>query len=183
MRFLVVFVTALFTPLFLSAAKAQAPTDHAGLFDQFEGVWRLNTYFEGDDGSVTERIAELRVTRLESEQAPVFLFEERHDGQANNGLFIGRVLYAYHQDANAWRGAGVNTLANRKWRDVRVDGDEIVFLETGELFGGRSGKNRFTYYNITDSSFELRGEATEDGETWTPSRYRFTAERVATSAG
>ena len=162
---------------FAANAASQQSADDSHLFDALEGEWILHTYFLQADGGRVEQDAELIVTRMESQQAPVFMFEERHGSLDDSGLFIGRVMYAYHHDTNKWRGAGVNTLANRKWRDVSIVDGEIVIIETGELFGGRPGQNRFTYFNIADDRFEFRSEHSADGEVWQPSVYGFVAER------
>lgn len=161
-----------------SGAFAKEQNEDAALFDPFEGEWVLHTYFTQADGGRSEQDAELIVRRLETYQAPVFMFEERHNSFDDSGMFIGRVMYAYHEETGLWRGAGVNTLANRKWRNVNVVDGDIVIVESGELFGGRPGKNRFTYFNISECSFELRSENSDDGEVWRPSRYGFVAEKA-----
>ncbi len=157
---------------------AQDDVDHSGIFDRFEGDWVLHTFYLQADGTRHEQDARLHVRRLESDQEPIFMFEERHESLDNSGLFIGRMMYAYHSKSNRWRGTGVNTLANRKWRDVTVSGSDIVYVESGELFNGRAGKNRSTYFNITENSFEVRSEHSADGENWSPSSYGLIAERI-----
>ena len=165
-----------------SVAFANDQNGHAALFDSFEGEWVLHTFYTQANGERFEQDAELIVYRMETYQAPVFMFEERHKSFDDSGMFIGRVMYAYHEETGLWRGAGVNTLANRKWRDVSAVDGNIVVIESGELFGGRPGKNRFTYFNISECSFELRSENSDDGETWRPSRYGFVAEKVECEA-
>lgn len=161
-----------------SVAFANDPSQPAALFDPFEGEWVLHTYFIQADEERFEQDAELIVRRMETYQAPVFMFEERHKSFDDSGMFIGRVMYAYHEETGLWRGIGVNTLANRKWRNVSVVDGDIFIVESGELFGGRPGKNRFTYFNISECSFELRAEYSPDGETWRPGRYGLSAEKA-----
>ncbi len=173
-----IFLSIVTLLLMTATSHAQDGTDNANLFEKFEGNWILHTHYQQPDGSIFKQDAELRVRRLESHQAPIFMFEERHETHDDSGVYIGRILYAYHKETDQWRGTGVNTLANRKWRDVSTVDGNIVFIETGELFDGRSGKNRATYKNITDNSFELSSENSDDGETWRPARYGFTAERI-----
>ena len=165
--------------IFLATSSfAQDNNDHSRAFDNFEGDWILHTYYLQPDGARHEQDAKLHVRRLESDQEPVFMFEERHESLDDSGLFIGRMMYAYHSKSDKWRGTGVNTLANRKWRDIVVAEGEITFVETGELFNGRGGQNRSTYFNITKDSFEVRSEHSPDGENWSPSSYGLIAERI-----
>ena len=73
---------------------------------------------------------------------------------------------------NPFAAIGAGTLAT-----LRENG-EIAILKSGELFGGRADKNRFTYYNIMSDRFELRAENSLDGETFEPGSYSFVAHRI-----
>ena len=159
------------------SAHADDLENNADLFTQLEGSWVIHTWFSESDGGRREKDAWMTITRMESEQAPVFMFEETHNTIAGD-LFISRLIYAYHAQSNVWRGTGINTLANRKWRDVSVVDNQIQFLESGELFGGQEGKKRFVYFNVTGDRFESRTEESLDGMSWKDAGYGYTAERV-----
>ena len=88
------------------------------------------------------------------------------------------MLYTVHPRTRRLVGASNNTLGNRKLYEVTVDGDRIVIVQSGELFGGRQGFNRHVISEITPDRYELRLDACqEDGETCKEGTYSYVAAR------
>ncbi len=142
------------------------------------GDWRLETSFALSGGG--EFKAEGRLLGRYAMGGFGVLVEEVHSAAANPELeiFVGSQLYSIHPESGDVIGVGCNTLGNRKSRrGGMVDGD-LVVIESGELFEGRPGINRMTFFNITEDRFELRLERSlDDGATWEDGGYGFVAIR------
>ena len=105
--------------------------------------------------------------------------DENDDNPFNIAFFEDISIYVFHPQRSVWSGIAHNTLGNRKWRDfVRAD-DEVVFFQRGELFEGVVGDIRFTYYDITETSFEMRIDYRPIPEAeWQMGTYRMSARRA-----
>lgn len=159
-----------------SPKHAEAPVELAAL-EFLIGDWELTTSFAQADGSRRQEKAQL-IARWAMGGMGIAVEETHGYADGAGGVFVNTVLYSVHPKTRQIVGASNNTLGNRKTREVTVEDDRVVFIQAGELFGGRQGFNRVTLFNISPDRYESRLDACTDSET--PCRentYSYLAER------
>jgi len=92
---------------------------------------------------------------------------------------IGNEFRSYDAKQGKW--VGQNIYFNSNWRATEiefVDGNMIVYNPHAEDQNGIF-TNRETYYDITENSFKIKSDRSDDGgESWRPGRYVIEATRV-----
>ena len=178
-------------PLAVNAQTAtpEATTAEAaplGALDFFLGVWRTTGGIPQADGSYTRSTGMLTGERafLGSPIANVLIRTQSFkvpgdDDPFGIPYFEDVTIYTRNPTTGQWGGVANNTLGNRKWRDVTVTQDEVIFDERGEAFQGTTGEIRFTYYDIQPDSFEMRVDYRENADApWQMGTYRMSAVRI-----
>ena len=183
------FISALWAALTLvTGAQAQSETiEPSQAFERLMGVWRTVGGVPQEDGSYTANVGVFigEPAFLGGETPSILIrtysMPEGEPGDNPFGIryFESVSIFAFHAESGDWRGIGHNTLANRKWREVTLDGDAISYVQTGELFQEVQGQVRFTYYDITEDGFEMRVDyLAPDTDEWILGTYRMTARRI-----
>ena len=139
------------------------------------GEWKLKTYFKLENGSWYESTGELSAKYIMNGYG--VLVEGRHPGREKP--FYSNFFSNYNSKLEKWVGGSINTLGNRKNSEGEFKDGKFILETTGMLFGGRKGKNRSTYFNITENSFSLTFDSYNDetGE-WKIGGYKSEATRV-----
>ena len=146
------------------------------------GEWDLTTSFAQADGS--RRQAKARLVGRWAMGGMAIVVEETHPyPEGAGGFFAGMVIYTVRPDSRQIVGAANNTLGNRKLYEVTVTDEEIVLVQTGELFGGRKGFNRHVLRVLGPDRYSLRlGACPEEGGECVEGSYSYVAERRASPA-
>lgn len=176
------------TPAFAQETSSEAqPPQSADALDFMLGVWHTVGGVPRPDGSYTRSPGVLTGERAFTGGPGESILVRTHnlprdandDNPFNISYFEDISIYVYHPQRSVWSGIAHNTLGDRKWRDfVRAD-EEVVFMQRGELFEGVTGDIRFTYYDITATSFEMRIDyrPTPDA-VWQMGTFRLSARRA-----
>lgn len=162
----------------VGAAQAQSIEPVRSL-DFLVGEWRLSTVYEYEGQEPFYQEARKIVTPIFGGKA--LRIEETHPAPENQTFYSEHILI-YHEESGVWRSAGNNSFGNRKMREGRWEGDSFIFIESGELFGGREGFNRHIMHDVSSDSFQLRIEQSADGVNWRKAAYSYTANRVKPDA-
>ncbi len=162
-------------------ARHQAASETLDRLAFLIGDWELEAHFgEGEDAATTTALMHARWAMgghaIEAEYFYPPLIEGRPD-------YYAVTLFGARLDGDNLRAASTNSLGNRKVLDeVEFDAglaeDEIVFIQSGELFNDRAGINRIIFHSVSENEFRVRQDASLDGETWEIGGFSYIARRV-----
>jgi len=166
-----------------AAAKrhSAAPPEVAEL-EFLLGKWKLQTTFRNADGTERHTEAELEGSYILSGYGIQVVEVHTPDPAAFAEVgetFVSTMIFNYDTDSDRWSGASVNSLGNRKFLDGGFEDGELVLTQSGKLFRNRQGRNRLTFFNITDDRFELRLDSYHEREDrWSVGGYSYVATRI-----
>lgn len=160
------------------SAQTEAAALAEQLVERMSGQWKLITRFELAGGRSMEGEAWLDVVPILGGRG-LSLTERQEPAVAGRPTYFESTVLYLDVESGALEGASVNSLGNRKTLDGGVDGDRVLFEQVGELFGGRTGRNRITWFGIGADSFSLRMDQWDpEDESWREGIYSFQAHRV-----
>lgn len=90
----------------------------------------------------------------------------------------GTEIRFYDKNTKSWKGQ--NIYVGGAWRETtaKSDGDTLVVTIFSEDVEHKKFLNRETYFNITDSSFQMKSDLSfDDGKTWKKGQYHMRAAR------
>jgi len=161
----------------LSVLPAMAETDNSSL-EFMVGNWSLETWFLVPGGEKMEATAQLKVEAILDGSGVVM--QERHEPQiAGRPPFHETMVLGMDPRTDEIEGASVNSLGNRKLNEGAFEGDQLVLEQSGEMFGGKSGRNRLTWTRITPDQFTLQLDRFDEttGQ-WQKAQYGYVANRT-----
>ncbi|MCP5051357.1 MAG: leucine-rich repeat domain-containing protein [bacterium] len=181
-----ILITAMIALAFflLPAAGSAAGTDwgkknpnapkEVSQLDFIIGQWKLRTLFKTKNGSYFERRADLTAKYIMDGYG--IMVEERHPGKTD---YYTHAVYSYDTKSKKWEGASVNTLGNRKHLDGEFKDGKLVFIQEGELFMGRKGKNRVTFHSMSGDRYSVSFDTfSEKTGKWNKAGYKYEAVRL-----
>ncbi len=160
------------------AAAGQSADKQSSGLDQLVGSWQLKTEVSVGDGTTMQGAGRLDVhpildgrgIRLHERQNP--LVEGRPEYTEVTILFLGR-------DGTSLQGSSINSLGNRKQLDGEFSGNAATMEQTGQMFGGRPGRNRVIWSDISVEGFSLRLDRYDEStSSWHEGIYTFVATRA-----
>jgi len=119
-----------------------------------EGSWRLTTFIYDDDGSIAKQSsANMTFKPL---LGGLGYLEERifPNDKPDNRTYSVALIYSVKPETGKLVGILNNTLGNRKLLN-QIDGENLAFKMTGELFNSAQGYALLRYTNILENGFEM----------------------------
>jgi len=147
-------------------------------FEFILGNWKLTEYYAHGEGEpIVVNTARIQATAVMNGKG--IQVTSLHPSDDPSSFFAGMSLYTLHPTTGKIVGMSNNTLGNRKFLDGEFIDGKLVFRNYGELFGGASGYNLFTYHNIQENSYQFSmTRCPEEANTCFENTYYYEAQRI-----
>ena len=138
----------------VQTADVSPPEEAISQLAFMEGAWKLTTFIYEDDGSIAKQSS--ADMTFKPTMGGLGYLEERifPNDTPDNRTYAVSLIYTAKPETGKLVGILNNTLGNRKLLN-QIDGENLVFKMTGELFNGAQGYALLRYTNIFENSFEM----------------------------